>query len=175
MCLPSRTAFTMVAKLSSMSTMSLASLATSVPVMPMDTPMSARFSAGASFTPSPVTAITSPLRFSAFTMRSLCSGETAAKTRALLTRTASSSSPRASSSSPVSTSPDRIPSSRATASAVIFWSPVIITTEMPASTHSAIACLASSRGWSIMAAKPTKTRSRSISSTETFSLPVSGL
>jgi hypothetical protein len=51
----------MVVKLSSSSTMSLASLLTSVPVMPMAMPMSACFSAGASFTPSPVIATNSPL------------------------------------------------------------------------------------------------------------------
>ena len=43
----------MVAKLSSRSTMSDASLDTSVPVIPMATPMSAFLSAGASLTPSP--------------------------------------------------------------------------------------------------------------------------
>src|SRR3989337_724640 len=50
---PSSTAATMVAKLSSARTMSAASLLTSVPVMPMATPMSASLSAGASLTPSP--------------------------------------------------------------------------------------------------------------------------
>jgi hypothetical protein len=44
----------MVAKLSSSSTMSAASFDTSVPVMPMATPMCALFSAGASLTPTPV-------------------------------------------------------------------------------------------------------------------------
>ena len=53
---PSRTAATMVAKLSSARIMSAASLVTSVPVMPIATPMSADFSAGASLTPSPVMA-----------------------------------------------------------------------------------------------------------------------
>ena len=46
----------MVAKLSSVSTMSAASLETSVPVIPIATPMSAVFKRGASFTPSPVIA-----------------------------------------------------------------------------------------------------------------------
>ena len=41
---------------------------TSVPVMPMATPMSASFRAGASFTPSPVIATTSPISFSNRTM-----------------------------------------------------------------------------------------------------------
>ena len=57
MARPSATAETMVAKLSSASTMSDACFATAVP-LPMATPMSARFSAGASFTPSPVIATT---------------------------------------------------------------------------------------------------------------------
>ena len=50
----------MVAKLSSISTMSDALFDTSVPEMPMATPMSAFLRAGASFTPSPVIATTSP-------------------------------------------------------------------------------------------------------------------
>ncbi len=75
---PSSTAATIDAKLSSDSTMSAASFETSVPVMPIATPMSAFFSAGASFTPSPVMATTAPERFSASTMRSLCSGSTRA-------------------------------------------------------------------------------------------------
>ena len=57
---PSSTAATIVAKLSSASTMSAACFETSVPVMPIATPMSAVFSAGASFTPSPVIATTAP-------------------------------------------------------------------------------------------------------------------
>ena len=55
---PSSTAPTMVAKLSSASTMSATPLVTSVPVMPMPTPMSALLIEGASFTPSPVMAVT---------------------------------------------------------------------------------------------------------------------
>ncbi len=49
----------MDAKLSSARTMSAACLATAVPE-PMAMPMSARLSAGASFTPSPVIATTCP-------------------------------------------------------------------------------------------------------------------
>ena len=75
---PSSTAATIVAKLSSASTMSAASFETSVPVMPIATPMSAVFSAGASLTPSPVMATIAPSRCSAFTIRSLCSGLTRA-------------------------------------------------------------------------------------------------
>ena len=58
---PSSTAATIVAKLSSARTISAACLATSVPVMPIATPMSAAFSAGASLTPSPVIATTAPV------------------------------------------------------------------------------------------------------------------
>ena len=50
--------------------MSAASFATSVPMMPMATPTWAFFSAGASFTPSPVTATTWPCCFRASTIRS---------------------------------------------------------------------------------------------------------
>jgi hypothetical protein len=64
----------MVAKLSSASTMVAASWLTSVPVMPMATPMSAAFRAGASLTPSPVMATTWPPACRASTMRVLCSG-----------------------------------------------------------------------------------------------------
>ena len=59
--LPSSTAPMMVAKLSSASTRSAAPLLTSVPVMPMPMPMSARLMDGASLTPSPVMATTLPL------------------------------------------------------------------------------------------------------------------
>ncbi len=75
---PSSTAATMEAKSSSASTMSAAPFATSVPVMPIATPMSEAFKAGASFTPSPVMATISPRPCSASMMRSLCSGATRA-------------------------------------------------------------------------------------------------
>ena len=72
------TALTMVAKLSSARIMEAASLETSVPVMPMATPMSAALRAGASLTPSPVMETILPLRCQAETMRILCSGDTRA-------------------------------------------------------------------------------------------------
>ncbi len=68
----------MVAKLSSASTMSATFLVTSVPVMPMPTPMSAALMEGASLTPSPVMAMMAPRFFQAVTMRTLCSGCTRA-------------------------------------------------------------------------------------------------
>ena len=71
---PSSTADTIVAKLSSASTMSATFFVTSVPVMPMPTPMSALFIEGASLTPSPVIAVILPFAFHAVTMRTLCSG-----------------------------------------------------------------------------------------------------
>ena len=55
---PWRTAATIVAKLSSARIIFAASFVTSVPVIPMATPMSADFNAGASLTPSPVIATT---------------------------------------------------------------------------------------------------------------------
>src|SRR5665647_3797866 len=64
---PSSTAATIEAKLSSVMTMSETSLVTSVPVMPMATPMSASLTAGASLTPSPVMATISPRRRQALT------------------------------------------------------------------------------------------------------------
>ena len=79
---PSSTPATMVAKLSSLSTRSAASRATSVPPRPIATPMLARRSAGASLTPSPVTATKCPDACAAATRSSFCSGVTRAKTLA---------------------------------------------------------------------------------------------
>ena len=90
----------MDAKLSSVRMMSAASLATSVPAMPMATPMSAFFSAGASFTPSPVTATTSPSSLSRLTTRNFCSGATRAKMTSPFRAVSSSASVSASSSTP---------------------------------------------------------------------------
>jgi hypothetical protein len=75
---PSSTAAVIETKLSSARTISEASLATSVPLSPMAMPISAALRAGASLTPSPVTATTSPFACRARTMRSLSSGETRA-------------------------------------------------------------------------------------------------
>ena len=78
---PSSTAETMVAKLSSARIMSAACLDTSVPVMPMATPMAACCSAGASFTPSPVMAGTSPSCCSILTSFCLSCGSVRQKIR----------------------------------------------------------------------------------------------
>ena len=75
---PSSTATIMVAKLSSARTMSEAPLETSVPVIPIPIPISAVLSEGASLTPSPVMATTLPSFCQAFTIRTLCSGDTRA-------------------------------------------------------------------------------------------------
>ena len=58
--------------------MSATFLVTSVPVMPMPTPMSALLMLGASLTPSPVMAVTLLWLRQALTMRVLCSGCTRA-------------------------------------------------------------------------------------------------
>ena len=139
----------MVAKLSSVRIITAASLETSVPVMPMATPMSAAFSAGASFTPSPVIATTLPERLSSCTSRILSSGATRAITPMSSSCASRSSSLIAANSVPVSARPS-MPSSPAIAAAVVAWSPVIIRTRMPASWHSAMAAFASGRGGSTM-------------------------
>ena len=70
----------MVVKLSSVKIISAAFFETSVPVMPIATPMSALFSDGASLTPSPVIDTMWPSFLSIFTIRTLCSGDTLANT-----------------------------------------------------------------------------------------------
>lgn len=103
---PSSTAGRIVLKLSSTRIMSAASLATSVPLLPIEIPMSAIFNAGASLTrkaivlsdtqmlscgtknipPSPVIATTAPLDWKASTIAILCFGVVRAKTLTLPTR-----------------------------------------------------------------------------------------
>ena len=82
---------------------SLASLVTSVPEIPMDTPMSASLMAGASLTPSPVIATTWPCFLNARTIRSLWLGDTRANTVVSSTTRANSSSSMRSSWAPVNT------------------------------------------------------------------------
>jgi hypothetical protein len=101
---PSSTPATMLAKLSSRRTIWAASRATSVPERPMAMPTSAARSAGASLTPSPVIATSSPMRFSALTILSFCSGVVRAKTLTpARSRSTMSLSRMDSSASPVST------------------------------------------------------------------------
>ena len=117
---PCSMAETMLAKLSSVRTISAVCLDTSVPVMPIATPMLARFRAGASFTPSPVIATTCSRAFMASTIRVLCWGETRQHTCRLSALAANSWSLIFSISGPVSTRPPFVstPISRAIASAV---------------------------------------------------------
>ncbi len=161
---PCSTAPTMVAKLSSVMTMAAASLATSVPLTPIAMPMSACFSAGASFTPSPVIATTSPPAWRASTIRSLCSGETRANTPTSAATFCQPSASRSASSRPWAVRSGRPwgsrsrPSCRPISAAVASWSPVIITVRMPATRHVSMAALASSRSGSIMPTSPTNTK-----------------
>ncbi len=155
---PSCTAATIVRKLSSSRIIFAASLETSVPVIPIATPISAAFRAGASFTPSPVIAVTCPRFCKVFTIRNLCVGETRAKTEICSISSSSSWSLIFSSSMPVMACPFElvIPSSRAMCIAVRGWSPVIMTTRIPALLHNATASFTSARGGSIMPTKPIK-------------------
>ena len=141
--------------------MSATFLVTSVPVMPMPTPMSALLMEGASLTPSPVMAVTQPAFFQAVTMRTLCSGCTRAYTPYFLMFLSSSSSDISFRSAPVMASSAlwMMPSSVAMATAVSLWSPVIITGRMPALRHSTMASLTSGRTGSIMPVRPMKHRS----------------
>ena len=100
-CLPSFTASTIVTKLSSVSIISDAFFATSVPLSPIETPISALFKAGASFTPSPVIATIFPTFLNAFTILTLCSGDTLAKTEYFIIFFSKSDCGIASSSLPV--------------------------------------------------------------------------
>ena len=129
---PSSTALTIVAKLSSVRIIAAASLETSVPVMPIAMPMSACLSAGASLTPSPVIADDVALALEDVDEADLLLGRDAgddADVVDLGDRPRSSLS--AANSAPVIARPS-MPSSRAIASAVTAWSPVIIRTWMPA-------------------------------------------
>mmetsp|Transcript_19664 Transcript_19664/g.33826 ORF Transcript_19664/g.33826 Transcript_19664/m.33826 type:complete len:296 (+) Transcript_19664:964-1851(+) len=155
---PCFTAYTMVAKLSSAKIISDASRATSVPSLPIATPMLAALSAGASFTPSPVILVTWPSAWRAFTIRILFWGDARANTLWLNTHLQSSPSLMASSSGPVTASlnfSSTIPSMCPIAVAVSLWSPVIMATRTPAPWASLIACTHSGRGGSIIAQRPT--------------------
>ena len=138
----------MVAKLSSLRIMRPAFLATSVPV-PMAMPMSAALMAGASLTPSPVIATTSPFFLSVSAMRALCSGATRPTTPMSSILLSRSSSGRAAKSAPRMASPG-MPSSLATAAPVTTSSPVIMRTRMCACCAAITAACDDSRGGSIM-------------------------
>ncbi|PPA80129.1 MAG: hypothetical protein C00003105_00234 [ANME-2 cluster archaeon HR1] len=91
---------------------------TSVPVIPIAIPISAAFNAGASLTPSPVTATTCPCFCSALVILNLCSGETRAYTDTSSTTLYSSSSLMLDISLPISAFGELIPSWLAIAFAV---------------------------------------------------------
>ena len=125
---PSFTAVTIVEKLSSTNIISDTLFDTSVPAIPIPTPMLALFNAGASFTPSPVIATTLLFCFQAFTIASLFIGLTLAYTVYLFTFFINSSSLISSISVPsiASLSVSNIPISLAIEVAVDKLSPVII-------------------------------------------------
>ncbi len=122
--------------------------ATSVP-LPMAMPMSAALMAGASLTPSPVIATTSPFFLSVLASSTLCSGATRPTTPMASIRASCSSSPMAAKSAPRIASPG-MPSCRAIAAPVVTSSPVTMRTRMCPAWAPATAALASSRGGSTM-------------------------
>mmetsp|Transcript_9118 Transcript_9118/g.22803 ORF Transcript_9118/g.22803 Transcript_9118/m.22803 type:complete len:300 (-) Transcript_9118:1615-2514(-) len=175
MARPSSTALTMVVKLSSASTILAAPCATAVPE-PMATPMSAALRAGASLTPSPVMAATSPgpplssdsCRHS--TMFCLWMGSVREKRLALLTAAILSDlfmfeNSRPVNDLPVRSSPSlKTPILRQMVSAVFWLSPVMTMTRMPASLQVSMAGFTSRRGGSRMPTMPMKVSPLSISS-----------
>ena len=144
--------------MSSVRIRSAAFFATSVPVIPIATPTSAAFREGASLTPSPVMATILPEAFSAFTMRTLCSGDTWANTERLRAAARNSLSDRASICGPLIQSEgfSAMPSSWAMTKAVSLRSPVIMTVFTPAWRKSCTALTASGRIGSIIPARPMK-------------------
>mmetsp|Transcript_41832 Transcript_41832/g.106544 ORF Transcript_41832/g.106544 Transcript_41832/m.106544 type:complete len:206 (-) Transcript_41832:63-680(-) len=163
--LPSAMASTMVAKQSSSKITSLAPLATSVPAMPMATPMLARLSAPASLVPSPVIATTCPWRCRDSTMVTLSAGCALDQTRTCAQRLSICSLPAplraAHSEATQETSPSsgcKIPKSFAIATAVARWSPVTMATRIPALWHVAMAWRTEARGGSIKPTRAKRTR-----------------
>ena len=145
-------------KLSSRITISLDSFATSVPP-PIAKPTSARFSAGESFTPSPVMPTTRFFSCARRTRRLLSDGSARATTRRAGSFSFRSSSVSAPSSDDVSTRSESLvksPASRAIAVAVSCRSPVIMTTCTPALCTAAIASMDSGRTSSRMPIAPTR-------------------
>ena len=125
---PCSTAKTIVAKLSSDRIIRPAFLATSVP-LPMAIPMSAALIAGASLTPSPVMATTSPFFFSVSASSTLCSGATRPTTPMSSMRASRSGSDSAAKSAPRMASPG-MPTCLAIAAPVMTSSPVTMRTRM---------------------------------------------
>mmetsp|Transcript_53708 Transcript_53708/g.112077 ORF Transcript_53708/g.112077 Transcript_53708/m.112077 type:complete len:216 (+) Transcript_53708:1593-2240(+) len=157
------------------STMSAAARAASVdPCTAI--PTSARFSAGASLTPSPVIAAVSPGppsdsgSWSRPTISRLCIGSVREKSFAARTAARFSAGPIELNSRPVkdrpaaSSSGSKRPIMRQMVSAVWGLSPVMTMTRIPAPLHLAMAAFTSSRGGSRMPVTPMKVRSLSTSS-----------
>ena len=159
--LPSLTATIMVAKLSSVTIMSATSFVTSVPVIPIPTPISAVFKLGASLTPSPVIATILPISLKVFTILTLFSGLTLAYTFILFITFLYSSSLNLSSSVPNITcfSFSQIPNCLATLNAVFLWSPVIIIGVIFACLQTFTASKTSRLGGSIIPTSPTNIKS----------------
>ena len=146
--------------MSSASTTRAASLAASVPLMPMAMPTSARFSAGASLTPSPVIATTCSCGLQRLDQPQLVLGRGAGEHVDLRRARGAARRRPSPRSRPRSAPPPEVssPSSSAIASAVSAWSPVIILTSMPARRQSATAAIASGRGGSMKPASPSSVR-----------------
>mmetsp|Transcript_24043 Transcript_24043/g.27011 ORF Transcript_24043/g.27011 Transcript_24043/m.27011 type:complete len:242 (-) Transcript_24043:138-863(-) len=166
---PSSTADTIVEKLSSARTMSAASLDTSVPVIPMATPIAACWSAGASLTPSPVIAGISFRLCNIFTSFCLSAGSARQNTIFPDFNNSSCSSSFFSKNSrpsyaliPVAFSLKMF-TSLAIATAVSLASPVIIITRIPASVHSFMLSATSGRAGSLIPTIPTNVKPLSIS------------
>ena len=122
----------------------------------MAIPISASFIAGASFTPSPVIATTFLFFLNALTILNLWLGETLANTRILFTFSSNSLSSIFSICSPVITCESllHIFKDFAIASAVFWWSPVIMIGFIPASLHLRTASPASFLGGSMLPVTP---------------------
>ena len=135
---PSRSPYIRVANESSPRTRSEASRATAVP-LPIATATSACWSAGASLTPSPVTATVRPTLRATSTRRSLSSGIARATTVNRPSSPARRSSSQAARSAPTTTRTDGIPAARAIAAAVVGWSPVTTIVWIPAAVAMRIA------------------------------------
>nr|GMD95174.1 hypothetical protein CDL15_Pgr001607 [Ipomoea batatas] len=155
------------AKLSSKMTMSELSLATSVPWIPMDSPMSASFRAEVSFVPM--------CHLLHCTISSLSKGEDLAITRMFSTRSIRCSSVRFLNSNPSMTDPSsgawlgcRMPHSVAIAFAVKTLSPVIILMFTPANWHDSTAFFTPSLQGSFRPASPRKVRPSSATETCVF-------
>ena len=125
----------------------------------MATPMSARLSAGASLTPSPVIETTCPFFWSVSTRRTLSSGATRATTPISSTCWLELLVAQLRLELRAEHRPALDPELRSPiAPAVVTWSPVIMRARIPASLQRAIASLASLRGGSTMATSASKVR-----------------